>query len=193
MKLEQHRLFMACVAMPVLLAAPGCATVEMGTPIPATEHLLTLRTVRLAPMAVGQFVPAPGLSPATDEAIRIRGALLKPAGGSLAGHLKGVLTVQLKAAGWLDPASRAVVSGELLRSEVDTAMGTATASLGARFTVKRAGTPVYLAEWRVDDQWEGAFLGAVAIPTAMAHYEALYGKLVGKLLDDPAFRRAMAP
>jgi hypothetical protein len=179
----------------VLLAAvSGCASVEMGSPTPLTEHLITVRGLKLAPAAVGRFALAPGLPAEMDRSISLRGSSLKaPGSGSFAEHLKATLTAQLKAAGWLDPTSRSTITGELLQSEADAAIGTGTGSLGARFSVVRDGIAVYRGELRVQDSWESSFMGAVAIPLAMQRYEALYGKLVAKLIDDPDFRRALAP
>jgi hypothetical protein len=178
----------------LLVALSGCASVEMSSPTPLTDHLVTVRGLKLVPAAVGNFALAPGLPAEKDRSISLRGSSLKaPGGGSFAEHLKAKLTAQLKAAGWLDQTSNSTISGELLQSEADAAMGTGTASLGARFIVVRDGLSVYRSELRVQDSWESSFMGAIAIPLAMQHYEALYGKLVTKLIDDPAFRRAMAP
>jgi hypothetical protein len=47
-------------------------------------------------------------------------------------------------------------------------------------------------ELSVDTSWESSFIGGIAIPLAANNYEGLYRKLIGKLLDDPAFRVAVA-
>lgn len=188
-RISRHALLAALLAV-----LSGCASVEMGSPTPLTEHLITVRALKLAPAAVGGFALAPGLPAEKDRSISLRGSSLKaPGGGSFAEHLKALLAAQLKAAGWLDPASRSTISGELLQSEAEAAIGTGTASLSARFSVVRNGQTVYRSELRVQDSWESSFMGAIAIPLAMQRYEALYGKLVTKLIDDPDFRRAMAP
>jgi hypothetical protein len=44
----------------------------------------------------------------------------------------------------------------------------------------------------VDDAWESSFVGATAIPLAASHYEGLYRQLAAKLLNDQAFRGALA-
>lgn len=189
-KQVSHHLLIAVL----LTALSGCASVEMSNPTPSTEHLMAVRTLKLAPASVGSFVLAPGLPADKDRSISLRGSTLRPpGGGSFAEHLKAKLSAQLKAAGWLDPTSRSTISGELVQSEADAAIGTGTASLGARFSVVRDGNTIYRSELRVEDSWESSFIGAIAIPLAMQRYEALYGKLVTKLIDDPEFRRAMAP
>ncbi|HTP94982.1 MAG TPA: hypothetical protein VMK05_03985, partial [Burkholderiales bacterium] len=77
-------------------------------------------------------------------------------------------------------------------SKVDAAIGTGTARLAARFTVRNGGRLVYDKEIAADASWESSFLGAVALPAAINQYGALYKTLVAKLIDDPDFRRALA-
>lgn len=177
----------------LLIALSGCASVQMSSPTPLTDHLISVRNLKLEPAAVGSFVLAPGLPAAKDRSINLRGSSLEAPSGSFAEYLKAKLAAQLKAAGWLDPASRSTINGELLQSEADPAIGTGTASLGARFSIVREGKTIYRNELRVEDSWESSFMGRIAIPLAMQRYEALYGKLVTKLIDDPDFQRAMAP
>lgn len=71
-------------------------------------------------------------------------------------------------------------------------MSTGTAPLAARFVVTRGGSVNYDRELKVDASWESSFIGAVAIPAAATQYEALYRKLVGALIDDADFRKAVS-
>jgi hypothetical protein len=50
---------------------------------------------------------------------------------------------------------------------------------------------VFDQELAANDEWPSSFIGGIAIPAGQTHYTALYGKLVTKLLGDPAFRKAI--
>lgn len=43
----------------------------------------------------------------------------------------------------------------------------------------------------VRHEWESSFLGAIAIPNAVANYAPAVQKLLAELLADPAFRAAI--
>ncbi|MDW3682491.1 hypothetical protein RA280_12205 [Cupriavidus sp. CV2] len=92
----------------------------------------------------------------------------------------------------MDPGADAVVTGVLSDSKVDAPIGLGTASLGARFVVTRAGNVRYDKQLDVNATWDSPFIGASAIPQAAGQYEALYRKLVGVLLVDPAYQSALA-
>ena len=59
--------------------------------------------------------------------------------------------------------------------------------------VTRSGQQRYAKELVAHAEWESSFLAAVAVPLAAAHYQGLYRQLVGQLVSDPDFRRALAP
>ena len=170
----------------------GCAHQPMGAPVASTDNVQKARTASAAPMQVGNFARGPAMDAGTDTKISIRATtIFSPYKDSFALYLKETLATDLRAAGLLDPASPLKIDGFLIENKVDPAMSLGTGSLAARFVVTRAGSPVYDKELRVDATWESSFVGAVAIPAAINQYTALYRKLVGKLLDDPAFRRAV--
>ena len=100
--------------------------------------------------------------------------------------------MELQSAGLLDAGSDAVITGTLLDSTVEAPVGMGKAALAARFVVTRAGSVRYDRALRTEASWDSPFIGVSAIPQAAGQYEALYRKLVGTLLDDPAFRAAVA-
>ena len=122
----------------------------------------------------------------------LRGSTLAPAKGSWSQLLKDTLVTELTASGLYNAASSSIVEGQLTDSRVDAAIGTGTGRLAARFTVTNGGRVAYEKEVAAEATWESSFMGAVAIPTAMNQYGALYKALVAKLIDDPDFRRALA-
>lgn len=181
------------VPVVLLAAVTGCASVKLESTGASPATLEKLRSARLAPAQVGTFVLAPGKDPAMDTSLGgLRGSTLTPAQGTWSKHLQDTLVTELTAAGLYDPASRSVIDGQLTDSRVDAAIGTGTGRLAARFVVTRDGRVVFDKELAAEASWESSFMGAVAIPLAMNQYGALYKTLVGKLADDPDFRRALA-
>lgn len=180
-------------AISALLLMTGCAQMMMGQPKPTIETTQHLRAAALPPAAVGSFTIDTRLDPAMDKHISVRGAnsLSAPSGGSFAQYLRETLVVELNAAGLLDANSDISISGTLLDSQLDPAIGTGTASLSARFVVNRNGQERYKRELTAKASWESSFIGAVAIPLAAGQYEGLYRKLVSQLVDDEAFRLAL--
>lgn len=165
----------------------------MATHEPTLANVQLLRTGDIAPMRVGEFSLAPGEPAAMDRSVSVRaGTMSSPDGGSFARYLSETLTTELRAAGKLDPNSAIVVSGLLSESRVDSNMPKGSAALGAAFSVSRDGVVVYQKTLHVEEQWDSAFIGAIAIPAAFDGYTALYAQLVGALLADKDFRTAAA-
>ena len=109
--------------------------------------------------------------------------------GSFSQYLWQTLIVDLQASGLYDTASQTQISGFLTDSILDVPTSTGQASLGARFVVVRSGKTVYEKELKAGASWPSSFIGAVAIPEGINQYAALYHDLVGKLLDDPDYKR----
>lgn len=173
-------------------AASGCVSVKMGSPQPSLQTLEALRTGDLPAMRVGTFALAPGLPASLDTSAGVRAASLSsPEGGSFAKYLGKTLETDLRMTGKLDPNSDLVVEGLLTASAVNSSVG--TANLGAKFSLVRAGKPVFEKSYSVDAKWEATFIGAVAIPDAINNYTALYDKLALSLLTDADFKAAAKP
>lgn len=171
----------------------GCANVQLSATGATPATVERLRSAQLTPAQAGEFRLAPGKDAAMDTTLAgLRGNTLSPAKGSWSQLLKDTLVVELTAAGLYDPASSLVITGQLIDSRVDAAIGTGTGRLAARFSVAKQGQVVYDKDVAVDASWESSFMGAVAVPQAMNQYGALYKALVARLVDDPDFRRALA-
>ena len=173
-------------------ALTGCAQIKLGTPMASVDNIQKAKAGGMVPVALGDFSAPTGKDAALDAGINVRSnTVSSPVQGSFAQYLKENLSVELRAAGLLDPASKTVITGMLTDSQIDAAASQGRGSLGARFTVVRAGRQLYDRELRVQAVWESSFVGAVAIPAAVNEYSSLYRKLIGQLLDDPAFRAAV--
>lgn len=180
-------------ASALLLQVLGCTSV-MPPPMASGEHAQALRAANLAPSTVGTFKLAVGRPASMDTELSggLRGSNVSAPSGSYSQHLKDTLKAELQSAGLLDLQSKLVIEGQLTDSKVDAAIGTGTSRLAARFQVLREGTVLFDKELSVEDSWESSFAGAVALPRAIERYSASYKALVGKLLNDVEFRRALA-
>lgn len=178
-------------AAAVSMQLTGCANLTMSPPQPNIENTAKLRAANMAPVAVATFKVDAAKSN-MDTGTTIRGNPLKAGSGSFAQYLGESLKVELQAAGLLDPGSPTIINGTLTESEVNGDIGTGNAALAARFVVTRGDAVRFDRELKATDSWESSFVGATAIPLAAGHYEGLYRKLVAQLLDDEAFRAAVA-
>jgi hypothetical protein len=171
----------------------GCAQIQLGAPAASADNIQKAKASGLPAANVGTFVLAPGKDASLDKSINIRSnTVTAPTGSSFAAYLKETLTTELKAAGLFNEKSQVVISGQLTDSQVDSAMAGGSGRLAARFTVNHSGRMVFDKELVATDKWESSFVGMIAIPAAVNSYGALHRKLVGQLLDDADFRRAVA-
>jgi hypothetical protein len=170
----------------------GCAQIKLGNAVASVDNIQKAKASGMGPVAVGEFALGSGRPKALDEGIGLRSnTVSSPYQGSFAQYLKETLSVELKGAGLLDPASKTVVQGWLTDSQLDAAVGEGTGSVAARFVVLRAGKSVYDKELKASARWESSFVGAIAIPAAVNQYSGLYRQLVSQLLDDASFRAAV--
>lgn len=170
----------------------GCAPMQMGAPAATMDNAVKLRGADFDKVTVGSFTLDPSKNAAMDKSHGIRASAVAAPGGSFARHLGETLKAELLSAGLLDPAAATVITGTLTETDVDASIGTGKGVLGARFVVTRAAQVRYERELKVESSWDSSFIGQVAIPLAASQYELLYRKLIGALLDDAAFRKAIA-
>jgi hypothetical protein len=115
----------------------GCANLAMTAPQVTTPNVAKIRTLNMAPAAVGTFKIDPSKA-SSDASVSMRGAnSLQAPSGSFAQYLGESLKVELQSAGLLDPASTVVISGTLTTTELHAAIGTGAAKLSAKFVVTR--------------------------------------------------------
>lgn len=167
----------ACVSVPAPSYQPS---------IDSTERLMRHR----ASVRVGEFDAAPGVS---DARLSVRGSAMTAGGdGRYSSYLRDALATELRSAGRFDPSGATVVSGTLLRNELNGGGSrTGNARLGARFVVRRGDTVVYDRNLEAEHRWDSSFIGAIAIPTAMDNYATGVQKLLQVLFLDPDFERAL--
>jgi len=184
--------FAACFLVTLLT---GCAEMPMSMPKPTIENAVRMRTgsPALGVMDVGEFRLDASQQASLDRGVSVRSNMVRsPVQDSFAQYLRETLRVELQSAGLLDPKADAVVSGSLLESSVEAPVGTGKATLSARFVVTRTAVVRYDRVLATSTQWDSPFIGVSAIPQAAGQYESLYRKLIGMLLEDPAFRTVVA-
>lgn len=186
------RITFAAVAIGAATLLTGCAA-PMGAAQPTLENTARLRGAPMQKASLGSFALDSSKQASVDKSVSVRGHQLhSPVEGSFAQYLKETLRVELDAAGLLDAASPVVITGTLLETDVDAAIGEGSGVLTARFQVKRDNAVKFDKTLSAKSTWESSFVGAVAIPLAASHYQGLYRKLAGQLFEDPEFRQALA-
>ena len=169
----------------------GCARIPLAPPQPSMANIEALRGTQLAPVALGEFTLGPGKSPSLDKSLDVRtNTVHSPYGDSFSLYLREVLLTELRSAGKLDTASPAVVSAMLTNSVLEAGPSVGRGTLAATFTVRRDGRLVYERAFSEQAEWPSSVIGAIAIPAAVDGYTALFKKLVGQLVRDPAFGTA---
>jgi hypothetical protein len=168
----------------------GCAVEPVPPPQATLGNIQAVRAGSFAPMSVGDFVAGPGAPTTMDKKITVRAGTQAAPSGSYAKLLGETLEAELKGAGRFDPNAALVVSGVVTQAHVDSAMPNATAELQAHFTLKKSGAVAFAKTLEVKSTWTSNIIGAVAIPDAFNHYNALFAEIVTRLFSDPDFKAA---
>lgn len=184
----RHARLLGAFALAIL--SVGCA-MQAPPYSPLVDHAELLRKTAPAGIALGSFSVQAGAVGATG--IGLRGnTMSSPVGSDYAAYLADALQRELTLAGKLDPKSRIVVSGVLLKNDISAGgMSTNSGEIEASFAVVADGQERYRRTLRAEASWDSSFIGAVAIPKAQAQYPLLVQKLLGQLFSDAAFAAAL--
>ena len=118
--------------------------------------------------------------------------MVSPVGAHYGDYIAAALRQELELAKLYGPESPAEVSGVLLVNNINAGgISTNDGQIEARFVVKVNGQIRFDKVKRVEHQWEGAFAGAVAIPLAANNYPIMVQKLIGSLVADVDFIKAL--
>ena len=171
------------------LVIAGCATPAPNYSI-SIPHVEKLKSSGAGPVAVAP-VTAQG-SEANDEAIAVRASRMVSPYGSFAKYLQSALTQELTEARLLDPQSGVQLTATLLKNDVSAAgVITASATIEARFVVRKSGTVVFDKVKNATITWDSNFIGAIAIPRAIENYPRLVSALLDQLYADDQFFAAI--
>lgn len=180
-------LYVVCFAA---LLASGCASVA-PTYTPAMDNITNMKNSGEFTVKVGDFASAK--APENVNPISIRGgSMISPYGESYARYLAEALKLELDMARKLSPSSETVISGELLKNNIDASgFSTGFGDIAARFVVTKSGQTRYDQVKSAHHEWESSFAGAVAIPKASQSYAELVQKLIAELFRDQTFIQSL--
>jgi hypothetical protein len=169
--------------------AAGCA-MQAPPYQPSLDNVELLKKTA-SPTALGSFTVHSG--GAGVVSIGLRGSSMNsPVGADYAAYLASALSQELQLAGKLDPKSKVVITGLLLKNDIAAGgMSTNSGEIEAQFTVINNGQERYRGTHRAEMSWESSFIGAVAIPKAQQQYPLLVQKLLAQLMADTRFQAAL--
>ncbi len=127
------------------------------------------------------------------KAVSVRGnTMVSPVGAHFGDYVAAALRQELELAKLFNAQSNLEISGVLLRNNIDAGgISTNAGQIEVRFMVKRAGEVRFDKAKRIEQKWESSFAGAVAIPLAMNNYPVMVQKLIGELVNDADFIKAL--
>lgn len=182
-------MFRRVLLVPAVALATGCA-IQAPPYQPSIDNVEVLKK-SAGPTALGGFtVQAGGAGVAV---IALRGSpMSSPVGTDYAAYLANALSQELQLAGKLDPASKVVITGLLLKNDIAAAgISTNSGEIEAQFTVINNGQERYRGTHRAEMTWDSSFLGSIAIPKAQQQYPLLVQKLLTQLMADTRFQGAL--
>lgn len=184
------RLLLATGTLAAAALITGCAGPAPNY-APSVDNVETLKKAGVSPARVGTVGVTPGMPGASSLSIRAN-SIASPVGSHFGDYVAAALRSELELAKLIDPASPAEISGTLTRNNIDAGgISTASGQMEARFVVKRGDQVRFDKVKSVTHQWESSFVGAVAIPAAANNYPIMVQKLVGQLVSDPDFVKAL--
>lgn len=183
-----------------LLAAIAVSAVLAGCAGPAPNYSPSINNVEALKKAgsnvtvkTGEIGVTPGMSGANSLSLRAN-SITSPVGNHYGDYLAAALRQELDMAKLGNPQSGVEISGMLLKNNIDAGgFRTNEGQMEARFLVKSAGQVRFDKVKRIEHQWDSSFAAAVAIPLAANNYPVMVQKLVGSLVNDPDFVKAIHP
>lgn len=157
---------------------------------PSIDNVQALQRAKVRPANLGEFTVKADAVGVTKIKVRAN-TMTSPVGTHFGAYLGNALKQELEMANLLDAKSKIEISGTLLASDIDTAMGTASGYAEARFVVKQDGQVRFDKVKRGEHQWESSFAGAVAIPAAQLAYPTILQHLLAALYRDPDFQTSL--
>jgi hypothetical protein len=184
--------FLRLAALLTCLPLVACGTLTGTRYSPHISNTLALRDAQLAKVSVGTIATDPD-SKEDVERVMARAMYVNSVYGSYTAYLREALTSELDHADLLDPASAIRIDGVLLRNELGGESGRENVIVEAELTVTRDGVTAYRGQKTGTLSWESVYPGEVAIPRAIANYQAGVQRLIAAFIADPAFVAALKP
>ncbi|WP_421380834.1 hypothetical protein ACOCG7_34610 (plasmid) [Paraburkholderia sp. DD10] len=174
----------------VPIATLAACSVTASPYAASVDNIQVLRNASPVAVHVGTFTNDEADGDHTSVQLRAN-RMRSPVGDSFARYLLSAVQQEFGIAGVLSPDAKVVLSGVLLKNNVDAGIGTATGTISARFIVKRGADVRYDSVKSATTHWESSFAAAIAIPKATQEYPLVVQKLLASLYADPAFMKAI--
>jgi hypothetical protein len=144
-----------------------------------------------AAVKTGVIGVKPGMPGAASLSLRAN-TMTSPVGSNYGDYIAAALRQELELAKLYNPQSGVEISGTLTRNNIDAGgISTNAGQIEARFVVTANGQVRFDKVKSIERKWESSFAGAVAIPLAANNYPLMVQSLVGALVTDPDFIKAI--
>jgi hypothetical protein len=142
-------------------------------------------------IAIGSFEVQAGAVGGTAITLRAD-HMNSPVGGNFAAYIGEALKQELTLAGKLDPSSRIVITGLLLKNEISAGgFSTNSGEIQVKFTVTRDGQIRFERVKTASLTWDSSFAAMIAIPKAQESYPRMVQALISSLMTDADFQAAI--
>ncbi|UGQ46389.1 hypothetical protein [Massilia endophytica] len=184
------RILIAGSSLLLALSLTACST-NAPQYSPVLDNVAAIKKASSAKAKVGAFSSAQDKQNANP--ISLRGnSMNSPYDSSYAAYVAEALKQELTLAGSLSPDASTVITGTLLKNELDASgFSKGNGIISARFVVSGASGVKYDKVKSANHEWDSSFVGAVAIPNAIGAYPVLVSKLLAALYADPDFSTAL--
>ncbi|AYQ28268.1 MULTISPECIES: hypothetical protein [unclassified Polaromonas] len=159
---------------------------------PSIDNVEALKKIEGATaVKTGAIGVTAGMPGAASLSLRAN-TMTSPVGSNYGDYIAAALRQELELAKLHNPQSGVEISGTLLKNNIDAGgISTNAGQIEARFVVTANGQVRFDKVKQVERKWESSFAGAVAIPLAANNYPLMVQSLVGALVTDPDFIKAI--
>lgn len=179
---------LAVIGLTVFLA--GCAGPAPNY-APSIDNVEAMKKLGGVPVKSVSVNVTPGMQGASSLSLRAN-SMTSPVGSHYGDYIAAALRQELELAKLFNPQSGVEISGTLLRNNIDAGgFNTNAGQIEARFVLTRNGQVRFDKVKKIEHQWESSFAGAVAIPLAANNYAVMVQKLIGSLVTDADFIKAI--
>jgi hypothetical protein len=154
------------------------------------SNTLALREAGLGKVSIGEFRKDPAARHDVDR-VKARAMTVVSAYGSYTAYLREAFTSEFDHADLLDPASPLRIDGVLLKNELAGGLDREYVIVETDLTVTRGGATLYRGKKTGRYEWDSTYPGEVAIPRAIANYQAGVQRLIAAYIADPEFVAAL--
>ncbi len=188
---QQFRRVVLFTGIAVSVFLVGCAGPAPNY-APSIDNVEALKTIgNGVAVKTGVIGVTPGMQGASSMSLRSN-TMTSPVGANYGDYLAAALRQELELAKLYNPKSAVEITGTLLKNNIDAGgIGTNAGQIEARFLVTANGQVRFDKVKRAERKWESSFAAAVAIPLAASNYPLMVQALVGALVTDPDFIKAI--